>query len=79
MITTMGRAILNISVPAEVKKDIVRRAKKEKTTLSGYILRAVQLKKSLISEDELLARVRESRKNYKAGKTKILRSFDDLM
>lgn len=79
MIITMGRAILNISVPEAVKKDIVRRAKKAKTTLSGYILRAVELERSLISEEDLLARVKESRRNYKTGKTKILRSLEDLM
>lgn len=75
----MGRAILNISVPELVKKDIVKRAKKAHISISGYILRAVKLEQSLITEDELLARVKTSRKNYKAGKTKILRSLEDLI
>lgn len=79
MIQTMGRAILNISLPDLVKKDIVRRAKKAKTTLSGYVLHALELEKSLISEDELLKRAKRAMKEYKAGKTKVLRSLEDLM
>ncbi len=79
MITTMGRAILNISVPEAVKKDIVRRAKKSKSTLSAYILRAVELERNLISEDELLKRAKRAMKEYRAGKTKVLRSLEDLM
>ena len=59
--------------------DIVKRAKTAKTTISSYVLRAVQLKQSLVQEDELLARVKRGRKNYKAGKTKILRSLEDLL
>jgi hypothetical protein len=75
----MGRSILNISLPEEVKKDIVRRAKKAKTTVSGYILRAVELEKSLISEEELLNKAKRARAEYRAGKTKILRSLEDLI
>lgn len=79
MIETMGRAILNISVPEAVKKDIVRRAKKANTTLSAYILHAVALENSLISEEELLKRAKQAMKDYKAGNTKVLRSLKDLM
>lgn len=75
----MGRAILNISLPEAVKKDIVRRAKKSKTSVSEYVVRALRLERSLIQEDELVRMAVKAEKDYKAGKTKILRSFADLM
>ncbi|MEK6616486.1 MAG: hypothetical protein AABZ32_10310 [Bacteroidota bacterium] len=75
----MGRAILNISIPSETKKAVERRARKSKKTVSAYVLHALQLEQSLIQESEILASVKQVESDYKAGKTKVLRSLADLM
>lgn len=72
------RAILNISLPAEEKKKIEKRAKKAKMTISLYILQAVRLEQLLIQEDELFAMARQAEKDYKSGNTKKLKSLADL-
>jgi predicted DNA-binding protein len=73
------RAILNISLPAEKKVFIEKRAKKAGKTISAYILYAIELEKSLIQEDEILAMAAQAEKDYKAGKTTKLRSLADLI
>jgi len=73
------RAVVTISMPIEEKKEVERRAKKAHKTLSSYILDSLHIMKSLISEEELLERAQEAEKNYKKGKTKVLRSLSDLI
>lgn len=73
------RAILNISLPFGQKKIIEKRAKKAKKSLSAYILYAVQLEQSLISEDEILKIAKLAESDYLAGKTMKLKSLADLM
>jgi len=73
------RSVLSISLPEETKKEIQRRAKKANKTTSEYIIQIIQLEKSLISEDELLKMSKDAEKDYKAGKTKKLKSLSDLM
>lgn len=73
------RSVLSISLPEETKKEIQWRAKKANKTTSEYIIQIVQLEKSLISEDELLKMAKEAEKDYKAGKTKKLKSLADLI
>ena len=75
----MGRAILNISLPPEIKKDIEKRAKKVKKSISAYILHAVQLEQSLIHEDELALIMDQAERDYNEGKTKVLNTLSDLM
>ncbi|MDP4007843.1 MAG: hypothetical protein Q8P68_01495 [Candidatus Peregrinibacteria bacterium] len=73
------RAILNVSLPPDKKKEIERRAKKMGLSISSYVLYTIDLEQKMISEDELLERIKEAEKNYKEGKTKILKSLADLM
>ncbi|MBU0981814.1 hypothetical protein KKC94_03930 [Patescibacteria group bacterium] len=73
------RAVLSISLPIEKKKEIEERAKKMNQSTSAYIIRVLELEKSLISEDELLRMAKKAEKDYKAGKTKKLGSLTDLM
>lgn len=73
------RSVLTISLPEEEKKMIVHRAKKAGTSVSYYILYATQLEQTLIGEGEILKMARKAEKDYRTGKTKILRSLKDLM
>lgn len=73
------RSVLSISLPLEKKREIEERAKKMNQSTSAYIVRMVELEKSLISEDELLKMAKKAEKDYKTGKTKKLNSLADLM
>ena len=73
------RSVLSISLPEKVKKEIEKRAQKAKKTVSGYIVYALELEKSLISEDELFKAAKKAEKDYKAGRTKELKSLADLI
>ncbi|MBU1151756.1 hypothetical protein KJ632_02920 [Patescibacteria group bacterium] len=73
------RSILSISLPAEKKKEIEKRAKKAKKSTSAYIIHVLALEKSLISEDELVKMAKKAEKDYKTGKTKKLNSLADLI
>lgn len=72
------RSILSISLPEEKKREIEKRAKKANQTTSSYIIRIVELEKSLISEEELIKMATRAEKDYRAGKTKRLTSLTDL-
>lgn len=73
------RSILSISLPAEKKKELEKRAKQSNKTVSGYIVQILELEKSLISEDEIIAKAQKAEKDYKTGKTKKLTGLSDLM
>jgi len=73
------RSVLSISLPAEKKREIEERARKANQTTSAYIMKIVELEKSLISEDELTLMAKRAEKDYKSGKTKSLKSLADLM
>ena len=73
------RSIVNISLPPEKKIEIEQRAKKAKKSVSAYILYALQLEQSLISEDELLEMAKNAESDYHNGKTKELKSLADLI
>ena len=76
---THMRQVLSISVSPEEKKRILARAKKSGRNVSAYILYALEIENDLISEDELLARCKRARENYRNGDTKELSSLADLM
>jgi predicted DNA-binding protein len=76
---TSMRSILTISLPAGKKALLTKRAKKAGKTVSGYILSIIELEEQLISEDDLLAMAVRAEKDYRAGKTKILKSLNELM
>lgn len=73
------RSVLSISLPIEKKKEIEERARKTNQTTSAYIIRVLELEKSLISEDELLQMANKAENDYKTGKTKKLNSLADLI
>lgn len=73
------RSILNISLPPSKKAEIQNRAKKAGKTVSAYIMYVIELEESLISEEELLSMAENAKNDFKAGKTKELRSLADLM
>ncbi len=73
------RSIVNISLPPQRKIEIEQRAKKAKKSISAYILYAIQLEQSLISEDELLKMAKDAENDYRNGETKELKSLADLM
>ncbi|MBI5412152.1 hypothetical protein HZA43_03170 [Candidatus Peregrinibacteria bacterium] len=73
------RAILTISMPVEAKKEVEKRARRVHKTTSGYLLDALKIVEQMISEEELLAMSKTAGKNYKQGKTKALKSLNDLI
>ena len=73
------RSVLSISIPPEKKKQLEERAKKANKSVSAYVLDALEFEQNLISEDELVEMSKQADKDYRAGKTKILTSFTDLM
>lgn len=73
------RSILNVSLPPQKKKEIEKRAKKMGISVSSYVLYTIDMEQKMISEDEILEMAERAEKDYKAGKTKVLRSLADLM
>lgn len=70
------RSIINISLPKELNKNVERLAKKGNYATKSEFLR--ELIRERIEEEDLFARVEESRKEIKDGKGHILRSLRDL-
>lgn len=70
---------MSISLPAEKKTEIEKRAKKAGKTVSAYIMQLVDFEINMISEDELVEMVKQTEKAYKNGKAKKLKSLADLM
>ena len=73
------RSIITFSVPESEKMLITKRAKKAGLTVSLYLLHAVRVEQKMIEEDEIVKMARKIEKDYKAGKTKTLKSLSDLM
>ncbi|MCK9186523.1 hypothetical protein M0P48_03735 [Candidatus Gracilibacteria bacterium] len=73
------RSILSISLPAEKKVELEKRAKKAGKTVSAYVVYLADFEKNMISEDELVEIVKESEAAYMAGKTKVVSSLSELM
>lgn len=72
------RSILTVSMPASEKRKVYVRAKKAKKSVSGYILYTIHLAEQMIQEEELVEMARAAEKEYRAGKTKILKNLTDL-
>lgn len=66
-------------MPEVEKKALTKRAKKLGLTISAYILHAVKISETMISEDELLEMSKHAEKEYREGKTKTLQSLADLI
>ena len=69
------RSIVNLSLPAETVKMIKREVKKNKYVSVSEFFRALLRE---YEEDILLAELKESEREFRAGKRKVLRSFKDL-
>ncbi len=74
------RRILSVSLPNELAQYVEKQVKKRKfPSVSEYVRHAIGLERNMITEDELLERGKEALAAHKAGKTKILRSLEDLL
>ena len=73
------RSILNLSMPLAEKKKIEKRAKMASKSVSAYVLDTLKFQEKMIQEDEILAMAERAEKEYREGKTKVLRSLEDLM
>jgi len=74
------RQVLSLSLPKETAKSIKTLSKKRGfVSVSGYIKYLAEMDKDLISETELLNTIKQSRKEYKEGKTITAKSMADLV
>ena len=74
------RQVLTISLPTTVRSHVkTLAASRGFQSVSTYIQYLINLDRELISEAELLASVREARREYKAGKTVRAKSLADLV
>lgn len=73
------RKILTISMPEKEKIKLEKRAKDCGKTVSAYVLHAVQMEQGFITEDELVQAMKKARTDYKAGKTRQIKSLKELM
>ncbi len=69
------RAIINISLPEELNKVVDREVKKGKFATKSEFFRNLL---RLWEEGRLVSDLAESTKEFKAGKSKLLRSLADL-
>lgn len=70
------RSIINVSVPPDLNRIVGRLAKKGNYATKSEFLR--ELIRERIAEEDVLAQVRESEKEFREGRGKILRSLKDL-
>ncbi|MBI1984519.1 MAG: ribbon-helix-helix protein, CopG family [Candidatus Wildermuthbacteria bacterium] len=67
---------MNISLPAELNKNVEQLAKRGNYATKSEFVR--ELIRDRIAEESLLPRLRKSEAEFRAGKGKILRSLADL-
>jgi hypothetical protein len=72
------RSILTISLPPAQLAALKKKAKKRGVSVSYYVRMIVEHEESIISEEELVRRCKEAEKEYRQGRTRVLRSFKDL-
>lgn len=74
------RKVLSISLQGETIKLIDRQVKERHfPSTSDYIRHLVENEEEMITEQDVLKYASEARRDYKLGKTKVLRSLRDLM
>ena len=73
------RATMTISLPEEIKQQLLKKARQEKITVSALILRALKHEETLISEKDILKLSKKAKNDYQKGKTKPLKSLADLL
>lgn len=69
------RDIINISLPRELSKEVERAVEKGKYASKSEFFRSLL---RLWKEQELLDEIRESEKEFAAGKGKVLKSLKEL-
>lgn len=72
------RSVLSISVPPKKLAILKKRAKKAGLTVSAYVLRIVDEDEHLISEEELLEDIRQSEKDFAAGRYTVIGPDDRI-
>ena len=70
------REVVNISLSKELNREIERIMKKERYSTKSEFLR--ELIRERIAEEDLLRRIKISRKEIRAGKGRTLKSLRDL-
>ncbi|MSR85178.1 hypothetical protein EXS71_01940 [Candidatus Uhrbacteria bacterium] len=74
------RQVLSISLPATEVRRIRTIAKRQgHRSMSAYVHHLLKTDQDIMSDTELLKRVREARKEYRAGKAIKARSMADLL
>ena len=74
------RQVVSLSLPAtEVKQSKILAKNRGFGSLSAYIQYLLSAERDIMSEAELLKRVRKADKEYKAGKAIRARSIADLL
>ena len=70
------REVVNISLPKELSREVERIVKMGKYSTKSEFVR--ELIRERIAEEDLLARIRKSETEFRAGKGKLLRSLKNL-
>ena len=72
------RAILTLSLPADMLASLKRKAERAGTSVSNYVRQLLDHEKTIIRQKDLLRACKEAEKEYRQGGTRVLRSFEDL-
>ncbi len=74
------RTVLSLSMPVRTAQQIKRRAKQRGyKSVSAYIQNIVAEDEHLITEEELIKSMKLAEKEYKAGKTIVVKSLAELL
>ena len=74
------RQVLSLSLPQSATKEIKILSKKRGfDSVSAYVKYLITLDKDLISDDELLEDIKLGQKEYRQGKTIIVKSMVELL
>jgi hypothetical protein len=74
------RQVLSLSLPTQTTCQIkTRSAQRGFNSVSGYIKYLLEMDQDLISESELLKTIKQSRKEYKTGKSVKAKSMADFL
>lgn len=72
------RKVLSLSLRPETIASLKKKAKRKGVTVSYYVRMVLEHEENIISEDELLEMCKRAEKEYREGRTRVLRSFKEL-
>lgn len=72
------RSVLSISIPPKKLTVLKKRAKSRGMTVSAYLLRIVDEEERLITEEALLEDIRQSEKDFAAGRYTVIGPKDKV-